>query len=115
MSCTEGDWKVFERLDGTIWICLNKLPVYPLIVKIDANFPEEHIANANLIVAAVNACKQVNPDNPMAVAESISDMSEALYELYEWVAENVKLGTSDTVVMETIDNAQKALAKAGGK
>jgi len=39
---------------------------------------EEHNANAHLIVEAVNACIEINPDNPMAVAESISDMKEAL-------------------------------------
>lgn len=35
-------------------------------------------ANAQLIVTAVNACIKLNPGNPMAVAESISDLSEAL-------------------------------------
>jgi len=35
-------------------------------------------ADANIIVTAVNACQSVNQDNPMAVAESIKDMYEAL-------------------------------------
>ena len=34
--------------------------------------------NANLIVAAVNACIKLNTENPLAVAESIGDMYEAL-------------------------------------
>ncbi|KKL76917.1 hypothetical protein LCGC14_2040060, partial [marine sediment metagenome] len=41
----------------------------------------EFIANAHLIAAAVNACIKLNPDNPMAVAESISEMCEALKNL----------------------------------
>ena len=31
-------------------------------------------ANAVLIVAAVNACFQINPENPMAVAEALPEM-----------------------------------------
>ncbi len=38
----------------------------------------DHEANANLIVTAVNGCASVNPKNPQAVAESIKDMYEAL-------------------------------------
>jgi len=44
---------------------------------------EEARANADIIVAAVNACQEVNPDNPMAVAESIKDMYEALKVAFE--------------------------------
>ena len=34
-------------------------------------------ANAALIVAAVNACFKVNPDNPLAVAEVLPELIEA--------------------------------------
>jgi len=34
-------------------------------------------ADARLIVAAVNACFQVNPDNPLAVAEALPELVEA--------------------------------------
>ncbi len=41
-------------------------------------YSEKDGNNAMLIVAAVNACQSVNPENPLAVAESIKDMYEAL-------------------------------------
>ncbi len=48
---TEGEWKVFERLDGTIAICVDKPPIYQRIATIFSN--EEHnIANAQLIASA---------------------------------------------------------------
>lgn len=34
--------------------------------------------NAHLIVTAVNACIEINPENPLAVAESIGKMLKAL-------------------------------------
>ena len=34
-------------------------------------------ANARLIIAAVNACFAVNPDNPLAVAEALPELVEA--------------------------------------
>jgi len=37
-------------------------------------------ANAALIVAAVNACFAINPDNPLAVAEALPKLVEALRE-----------------------------------
>jgi hypothetical protein len=37
----------------------------------------EVFANAALIVAAVNACFAINPDNPMAVAEGMPELIKA--------------------------------------
>jgi len=45
------------------------------------NSPEEAIANAYLIVSAVNACKEINPDNPQAAAESIQYAFETIKEV----------------------------------
>lgn len=39
---------------------------------------EQQQANTSLIIAAVNASASINPDNPIAVAESIKEMYEAL-------------------------------------
>jgi len=36
------------------------------------------IEDMYLIVAAVNACIEINPDNPLAIAESIKDTYKAL-------------------------------------
>ena len=69
---------------------------------------ENQEANARLITAAVNACASVNPDNPMAVAESIKDMYEAL-----------KVALNETpgfMLGEDVKQLMKqALAKAEGR
>ena len=39
---------------------------------------EENESNSKLIVSAVNSCINLNPDNPLAVAEAIEDMHIAL-------------------------------------
>ena len=68
---TKGDWKVKEN---------SLLKTRPYMVKegeqVITNVNSE--ANAHLIVAAVNACQKVNPDNPQAAAEALSLMYEAL-------------------------------------
>jgi hypothetical protein len=45
---------------------------------------EEAYANAELIVAAVNACFQVSPSNPRAVAEAIPEAFALLRTLIEY-------------------------------
>jgi len=62
--------------------------------------------NADLIVAAVNACAEVNAENPLAVAESIKEMYEAL---------KYVINADDSVSPEIAAVANKALAKAEGK
>ena len=41
---------------------------------------EEDDANTALIVAAVNSCFAINPSNPLAVAEGLPELVEALRE-----------------------------------
>lgn len=69
----------------------------------------ENIGNAHLIAAAVNACKEINPDNPMAVAESIKELREALKEITE-LAPRDKLNSP--YAKQVVEIADKALAKA---
>ena len=85
---TKGPWTVEKWIDNS-W---NILAPNPDAGKPGVCYSGEHFSvvqemdcldDANLIVAAVNACAKVNSDNPMAVAESISDMYEALKELVE--------------------------------
>lgn len=71
----------------------------------------EMLANAHLIAAAVNACVNLNPDNPMAVAESISDMYEALKNLRNIYDDLIK----NSRPLDFWVKVDKALAKAGGK
>jgi hypothetical protein len=43
-------------------------------------------ANAPLITAACNACMEINPDNPIAVAEALPELVGALGGLFEHCA-----------------------------
>ena len=61
-------------------------------------------ANAHLIVSAVNACREVNPNNPQAAAEAIKPMYEALKEI-----------TTNTWSALAREQGRKALAKAESK
>ena len=50
----------------------------------------ERTAKYNLDKTAVDACKEINPDNPQAVAESIKDIYEALKMSAEVIQEYIK-------------------------
>ncbi len=73
---TRGEWKVGEAFDKGA-----EYPVYSEdgyeLARVFIHSGEQK-SNAHLIAGAVNACASVNPDNPMAVAEAIKPMYEAL-------------------------------------
>ena len=101
---TKGEWKAngtFVEMDTTP-ICstssVNNLP------------RDEAMGNAYLLAAAVNGCQEVNPENPMAVAESIKEMYEALKGLLEGLDNPMRIPA-----FELVDKASLALAKAEGK
>ena len=72
---------------------------------------ENQQAIADLIAAAVNACRKVNHDNPMAVAEALSGMYEACKEIMERFNGAVRFP-----LQSTCDKMNQAIAKAeGGK
>lgn len=104
-------WDTIEIKDGdnNLIACLGfdtlVKPSLPKIMK-------QH-ANARLIVTAVNACKKLNPDNPMAVADTISDLYEALKALKFQFAMAVEHPYSKD--KEVYEQAEQALAKADGK
>ena len=60
---------------------------------------------SKFIVAAVNACKEINPDNPQVVAESIGEMKELLTEV----------ATGTKVSHLTNHKIEQLLNKLGGK
>ena len=108
MEYTKGEWHIIKdtdnRLhimskgkDSTMSINVAKMPVSP-----DAK------ANAHLIAAVMNACIKLNPDNPMAVAESISELYEALKEITE-LAPRDKLRLPYAI--QVVEIAEQALAK----
>ena len=61
----------------------------------------ERTAKHELQDTAVSACKAINPSNPQAVAQSITDMYEALKEAYSFCDDRVRF------------KIKKALSKAG--
>ena len=68
---TEGEWEV---TGNSIYARPSELE--PEIICYVQGQNKE--ANAQLIASAVNACIKLNPDNPLAVAQSITDLYEAL-------------------------------------
>jgi len=78
---TKGEWKV----EDNYVYCLNNKGTNRFFAGVQHGNTDtgemtphsELVANANLIAAAVNACILLNPDNPLAAAESIKDMREA--------------------------------------
>jgi len=73
--CGGRDWPVLPISIGTETVAI--CPAQDLNMTHQPNIKEME-ANAHLIVTVVNACIELNPDNPMAVAESIKPMYEAL-------------------------------------
>ena len=119
MSYTKGEWKAWRFSKFHNW----KVSTGDDNWFVDCGMEGE--ANAHLIAAAVNTCIKVNPDNPMAVAESINDMYEALRTTIIH-PQSVAVDTLSDLqcraelkrVCDRIDNfkdiANKALSKARG-
>jgi len=106
MSYTKGKWEVTKHRPLDNW-CIDVNPE-DMIHRFSVAQCYGNKADALLIAATVNACASVNPDNPLAVAESIKDMYEALKELVEY---QQKYGG----VTPCLHNALAALAKTKGK
>ena len=113
---SQGEWKALQvKDDAPLVMCKrpDSISGYEFIASCDTPIRpiEQNLANANLIAAAVNACIKLNLDNPMAVAESISDLYEALKEARKdinWMLNNQQF--LNPLVFEYID---KALTKGG--
>jgi hypothetical protein len=72
-------------------------------------------ADTQLIVAAVNACISVNPDNPLAVAKSIQKMYDTL-KLYQERFESIEKKYSYPMSLELPRVwGDRAITKAEGK
>mgnify|MGYP001600193123 CR=1 FL=1 len=93
---TKGEWTASKSGVGDWTIATKSI----LIAHVLQHF------NAHLIVAAVNACQSVNPDNPRVVADSIKEVYEALEQI---------ASCKSNVPGDVIDIAQKALAKVEGR
>ena len=112
MGYTRGKWKVYKDRIGRITIVSEEgsgeLFFNQVLIATMNQFINSSEANANLATAAVNACASVNPDNPLAVAESIKDMYEALKAL-TWDLRQRAMPDK-----KTLDASLEALSKAEG-
>lgn len=75
---TMGKWSWYNGIKTQIYD--NEIHVANMIDQ-DGTVEEGRRASFNyaqLIVTAVNACKEINPDNPQAVAENIGEMYREL-------------------------------------
>ena len=100
---TKGKWTQGKRHTDTIYMADEN-------TRIATCFSPNTEANAQLIVSAVNACVQINPDNPQAVAEGMIELIATC---------KVSIATLDTInTRRANSNAQLLrddLAKVGGK
>jgi len=78
---------------------------------------EEDDANARLIVAAVNSCFAINPDNPLAVAEALPGLTGALKEIMrgEGAFNLEPMRHAENCIENMKDIARAALAKLEAK
>jgi len=74
---TPGDWKAGKDLDG--FFTADGPPHWNLLLKP----AEERAANIALAVAAVNACKHLNPTDPLAAAQHLEALVKAAWELWD--------------------------------
>lgn len=111
---TKGEWIAYET-GGGLTICARKDNGQGIAATINDTTVSylKKKGNARLIAAAVNACASVNPDNPLAVAESIKDMHEALKGLciaYNIDEKSIIVGIDPSYWEKTL----QAIAKAEG-
>ena len=114
MPITKGEWVIRKEHGSHDIGVMGGTKFFP-IASIWLRYHESE-ANAHLIAAAVNACLKINPDNPMAVAESIGDLYEACKDVIrDCVVENGRVVERVAPFSAAILNAQQALAKVEGK
>jgi len=110
----KGEWKVRSGILNTkeLFVTCENVDIAEVFYQL----PNAK-ANVQLILKAVNACIKLNPDNPLAVAESIKDLYEALKE----VRDNSILQKEENgfyilrLSYASWQDACKALAKATNK
>jgi hypothetical protein len=114
---TPGNWKKSERVPERHAIRILAQDGSLVAEARGAGGPWADVeANAALIVAAVNACFQINPGQPQAVAEAMTEVVEAfkkIYALYDGlIATDAPL---DCPEVQAVLRGRAALAKLEGK
>ena len=75
MNYTKGKWT-----PTAFSVTVNCKPILELVIgDSNDNIPATELQNnTEILCSAVNGCISINPENPLAVAESIKDLYEAL-------------------------------------
>ena len=103
-----GEWEIYGNEDGDN---------AQHIGSIEAEGTEQAEANAALIVAAVNSCFAVNPDNPLAVAEALREIVD-IVRGFVFISDNEKRDPCESnrnAKTILIEQARAALAKLEAK
>ena len=117
---TRGVWRTEsgQAASGPAHYQITSAQVGKTLFVADFGTDETGQANANLVCTAVNACAELNPDNPLAVSEDIKDLYFNLRDLIE-LLNNRKiaafLNSNSLGWSMRFEKAQKALAKVQGK
>ena len=111
MNYTKGTWEVGKYGNEDYYIFVDA--GHNELARVFIHNGEQR-DNAHLIAAAVNACASVNPDNPLAVADSIKPMYEAI-KCFIDRAEKVKGIKWSPSMYGAWIALNKALDKADGK
>jgi len=114
MDYTKEKWivtKFSEKDSGVVAININNPTNHRTVAMFHQNEKD-----ANLICSAVNACQSVNYNNPLAVAEAIKPMYEALKLALQTLDTHVFEVHPDDIAGQVIRMViQKALNKAEEK
>lgn len=111
MEYTKGEWKLLEGKSGSFILECGLKIIGQTSRASTPDDAREIKANAQLIAAAVNGCASVNPNNPLAVANSIKELYEALQALVDYLT----IRGFDEDMDDKYLEAEKALAEVEGK
>ena len=78
MEYTKGEWEKHAYGNGNFYIEASGRQVATIHYYPTDKSDEIASTNTQLIIEAVNQCIDINPDNPLNVAQSIKQMYEAL-------------------------------------
>jgi hypothetical protein len=108
---TPGPWKISKNFPGSTATFREVEDPRGRVVLVGQSGLKNDLpadSNAALIVAAVNACFAVNPDNPMAVAEAMPEVVDVMRGI-------LKCGMTTTADDNTWRRIRSALAKLEAK
>ena len=115
MNYTKGEWEVTYKRSPDKMLLATYIEPDIAALLLRGKQEEEVIANAQLIAEAINACIKLNPDNPLAVAQSISDLYEACKKLQAYFHKSFAEYFDETQEVPFVDGYRDmvlALAKA---